>query len=178
VTDIDFNSFFATDCTSANVTGLTGYSYTCRKTGNNREGKRDTERMRFESAHNESPSLFSIDRCSSVRLPTIVTSSLPPSTHSVGIWVTGLSSPAVARPSPLPEVFPTNCSCERTTMKTKEDPEPREYNSSSASINIEKIADTKISGLPWDWLYRFFRMSRRSVYHASSLFVEFGTNLS
>lgn len=32
----------------------------------------------------------------------------------------------VARPSSLPEAFPTNCSSERTTTKTKEDPESPE----------------------------------------------------
>lgn len=48
----------------------------------------------------------------------------------------------------------------------------RECNSSSASVDVsEKIADTRISGLPRDWLHRFFRMSRRTVYHASPLFV-------
>jgi len=31
-----------------------------------------------------------------------VTSSLPPSTRSAGMWVTGLSSLPVARPSPFP----------------------------------------------------------------------------
>lgn len=48
----------------------------------------------------------------------------------------------------------------------------RECNSSSAGVDVSrKIADTRISGLPQNWLHRFFRMSRRIVYHASPLFI-------
>lgn len=48
----------------------------------------------------------------------------------------------------------------------------RECNSSSAGVDVsEKIADTRISSLPQKWLHRFFRMSRRTVYHTSPLFV-------
>lgn len=75
------------------------------------------------TGHDESPSPFSEERSATHHRHQLAPTT---STRSTGMWVTGLSSPAVARPSPLPEAFPTNCSCERTTTKTKEDPEPPE----------------------------------------------------
>lgn len=53
--------------------------------------------------------------------------------RATGMWVTGLSLPCclVARPSSLPEAFPTNCSSERTTTKNQGGPgATRECNSS------------------------------------------------
>lgn len=49
----------------------------------------------------------------------------PPDSHRE-CGLLGYHRRRCARPSPLPEAFPTNCSSERTTTKTMEDPEPPE----------------------------------------------------
>lgn len=58
--------------------------------------------------------------------PTTVTSSLPPPDLYRECGLLGYHRRQYARPSPLPEAFPTNCSSERTTTKTKEEPKSPE----------------------------------------------------
>lgn len=118
----------------ANVTGLTGCSCTRRreKRGEWRDERRGAQRgwglrlnLRLNRPRRVSILLFRKNG-REFDYPPPSPARSHHSTRFAGMWVTGLSSPAMARPSPLPEAFPTNCSCERTTTKTKEDPEPPE----------------------------------------------------
>lgn len=176
VTDIDFNPspipLLRID--GANVTELTECSCTWRwrKRGMTREGGRGAQKgwalrlnLRLNRPRRVSIPLFGrMVECSATHHRHQLAPTIDSFRENVGYWVIiagGDSSFSFAGSF-------SNQLLLRKDNDENQEGTIRECNSSSASVDVsKKIADTRISGLPRDWLHRFFRTSRRTVYHAS-----------